>query len=79
MYSIIILSILEKDRSNSPFTSGVNSSPSLSSRSCSLKKLVWGGSIASISFAARVTTHLLPMLCHGTFKDSWFGLDDRSS
>ena len=63
--SITILSILEKDKSNSLLISGGISSPILSSLICSLKNEVCGGSNANISFAANVTTAFAPTLCQG--------------
>ena len=71
--------ILDKERSSSPLASGGSSSPNLSSRTCSLKKVACGGRIASMSFAASPTTHLLPTDCHGILKVSCVGLEDVSS
>ena len=72
-------SILENERSNSLRASAGISSPNLSSLTCSLKNVAWGGSVASISFAAKATQHLAPTDCQGTFKVSCVGLEERSS
>ena len=60
--------LVEKDKSNSLLIVGSMSSPNLSSLTCSLKKLVCGGSNANINLAANVTTALAPTDCHGCSK-----------
>jgi len=65
--SIMVFSILAKDKSNSDFMSGLTC-PSIASLICSLKKLVLTGTNASCSLAARVTTPLAPTDCHGVLK-----------
>ena len=62
---MIILSILEKERSSSLLILGSKSVPSLSSLICNLKNEVCGGNNASINLAANVTTTFAPTPCQG--------------
>ena len=64
--SRMVRSIFEKDKSSSDFNSG-GTSPSCDSSTCSLKKLVCGGTRDSESFDANATTPLAPTDCHGVF------------